>query len=204
MPVFSWTIPPTSGSAPPAQVPVAYDAASYARQLKQLLPRGAVWNLEAGSGVNKVLLAIADELARVDARGLNLIDEADPRTANETIADWERMLALPDDRVLVIPATLALRRIAVTQKFVSLGGQSVAFFTALALACGYVITITKFANSVLRVGFRVGARVYGVAYAYAMQINVAAPAGVAMAHADFERVIRHVTHSHIVVIFVYS
>jgi hypothetical protein len=50
-------------------------------------------------------------LARIDARAVDLANEADPRTANETIADWEKMLALPDDRVLVIAAAAVVRRI---------------------------------------------------------------------------------------------
>ncbi len=204
MPIFSWTIPPAPVAAPPApEVPIAYNAAAYTSMLQLLLPRGDVWNPEIDSVVRGVLHGVADELARVNARGLDLIDEADPRTAEETIEEWERILGLPDERVTEIPATLAERRIAVTQKFVSLGGQSVEFFTRLALACGYEITITKFANDVLRAGFRVGDRVYGDAYAYAMQVNVLSAAGVALSTDDFERVIRHVCHSHIEVLFDY-
>ncbi len=114
---------------------------------------------------------------------------------------------MPDDRVLEIPATLAERRIAVTQKYVSRGGQNVDFFIAVVEASGYELDptepITLFANDVLRVGFRVSDRVYGDAYAYAMQLNILAPIGTPMAEADFERVIRYVTHSHIEVIFNY-
>lgn len=114
-------------------------AAEYAQQLKDLLPPGKVWNLEADSNISKTMLATGDELARVDARGVDLIEESDPRTADETIEDWESMLSLPDERVTVIAATLAERRIAVTQKYVAQGGQDVEFFTRLALACGYTL-----------------------------------------------------------------
>ena len=58
-------------------------AAAYADQLKQLLPRGRLWLLEADAKLRALLLAIAEELARVDARGVDLINESDPRTADE-------------------------------------------------------------------------------------------------------------------------
>ncbi len=208
MPIFEWDIPPAAVTPPVDEVPIAYGPEAYASQLLQLLPRGILWNTQADSKLRAVMLAIGDEFSRVDQRSLDLLEEMDPRTATETIEDWERILSLPDDRVLEIPATIEARRVAVTQKFVSLGGQSAAFFTALALACGYVLDpagpITKFANSVLRVGFLVGARVYGDAYAYSMQINISSTTGSALSNEDFERVIRHVVHSHIVVIFNYE
>jgi hypothetical protein len=127
----------------PVPVPVAgpgsYSQASYVRQLKLLMPPGVAFDLEEGTSDVKVLEALADELARVDGRGVDLINEADPRTADETIADWEQALSLPDDQIPVIPATLAERRIAVTQKYTNRGGQNTAFFTALAAACGYTL-----------------------------------------------------------------
>lgn len=51
-----------------------------------------------------VLTACADELARVDARAYNLIDEADPRTATELLPERERELAI------VAASTVAERR----------------------------------------------------------------------------------------------
>lgn len=120
-------------------IPVDPKVLAYSQALKQLLPRGRLWNLEQDSEISNTLLAIGGELARVDARGMDLIKETDPRTATETIADWERILALPDDRVLAIPGTLAARRVAATAKFVAREGQSVAFFVRLAAACGYTL-----------------------------------------------------------------
>ncbi len=289
---------------------------AYARTLLDLLPPGSAWTRESDSNVQKLLLGIAVELERIDQRGLDLIEESDPRTADETIEQWEDMVGLPDERVPEIPATLALRRFAVTQKLVARGGQNEAFFIALAAACGYtlqpagtlatpVITgvaqlagggsltagtksyrvsalndrgetlasaastvvvnlndraqpswskvvgatgyrifgrtggselliaevgevltyidtgaitpagplpvtgtattepITRFVDRILRVGFRVGDRVYGDAYAYSFQLNILEPAGEALDPADFERIIEHVTHAHVTAIFNY-
>jgi uncharacterized protein YmfQ (DUF2313 family) len=181
------------------------NAAAYARQLKELLPRGAAWLFEADSFLSKTLLAIADELERVDGRAADLLEEWDPRTADETIEDWERVLGLPDSCVTAIPATLAERRLAVVSKLTSRGGQSRAFFTALALACGYSVTIHEYGPSgeVLRVGFRCGDRVSGSYWAYAWRLDVSPPAGSALPTADFECIIRRAAPAHTTVIFEY-
>lgn len=316
---LSWPLVVTPPSPPVPEVPVAYGDQQYAAQFFQLLPPGRLWNPEIDESIRKILLGIAGEFARVDARGSDLIDESDPRTADETIGDWERLVNLPDDRVLAIPPTLAERRIAVTQKFVAREGQNVEFFVRICAACGYtlqpygvtappVITstlwlsnvggslasgvyfyrvaarnfygttlpsidasvtvlagtstnraqvtwgkvygatsydifgrthhgelymgtvaagtltfiddgsiipsaamptdptaidepITKFAARLLRANFRCNDRCWDINWAYAMQLNILPPSGTVLALADFERVIRHVTHSHIVDVF---
>ncbi len=184
-------------------VPLSAVVARYSRTLKQLLPPGQIRDrIEADSVLSNTMIAAAGEFVRIDARGVDLGNESDPRTADETIADWERIVGLPDEQVTEIPATLALRRLAVTQKYVARGGQSVSFFTGLALSMGYVVTLLK--TQVLRVGFRVSDRVYGAGFAYSLEILVAAPTGTVLPQADFERVMRHHTHSHITLIFTYA
>jgi uncharacterized protein YmfQ (DUF2313 family) len=114
------------------------NAEAYARQLKQLLPPGRLWKLEPDSWLSKVLLAIGDELARIDARGEKLIDEADPRTALETLPEWERMLGITPPA----GATAGERQLAITAAYVSRGGQTAAYYIALAASLGYVATVT--------------------------------------------------------------
>lgn len=132
-PVVDVPIPATSSA-------IAYNAAAYLRQLKLLLPPGRLFsNIEADSYVSKTLAAYAEELARIDTRGVQLIEESDPRTADETIEQWEEMLSLPDDQVLEIPATLEERQIAITQKYTARGGQNEDYFTRLCAACGWTL-----------------------------------------------------------------
>jgi uncharacterized protein YmfQ (DUF2313 family) len=114
------------------------NAAAYARQLKQLLPPGRLWNLEPGSWLERTLLAIADELARIDARGAQLVDEWDPSTALETLDDWERVLGITPPG----GATAGERQIAITAAYVARGGQSAAYFIGLASRLGFVATVT--------------------------------------------------------------
>lgn len=172
--------------------------------LAQLLPPSEnMWKLEVGSVLRSLLNAVGDTCESITARGVDLINESDPRTADETISDWERIVGLPDDQVPVIPADLASRRVAVVSKLVSQGGQNQAFFMALCLACGYPL-LSISVHPMLRVGFRVGDRCYGVTYTYTMTLTLGPPLAGALARADFERVIRHATHAGIVDIFVYT
>lgn len=181
------------------------ELSSYGSQLAKLLPPGPrLWNLEQDSSLKAMLDAIGDEFERVRVQGLDLIEESDPRTATATLDYWEDTIGLPDERVLSIPGTDAERRVAITQKLVSRGGQNYAFFETLSAACGYpLLSIDKFAESVLRAGFRVSDRVYGAEWAYSMRLNLDTATAGALSHADFERVIRHATHSHIQVSFTY-
>lgn len=179
---------------------------AYASQLQKLLPPGRLWgDVDSGTTLRKLLTALGDEFDRVRLRGVNLVEETDPRTAAETIDDWERMLSLPDEQVTEIPVLLSARQVAVTQKLVGRGGQNYSFFERLCEACGYpLISIERFAESMLRVGSRVGDRVYGEVFAYTMKLTLGPPVGSYLDVDAFERVIRHVTHAHIQVQFVYT
>ncbi len=179
-------------------------ASDYARALRLLLPPGRLWDLEPDSELTAMLVAMADEFERVAVRGANLIEETDPRTASETLPDWEKMLGLPDAQVLVIPSTIEERRVVVTAKYTARGGQNYQFFSDLCANAGWpLVSIAKGPALLLRVGFRVGARVYGANWAYSMNLTLNTPTAGAMAKADFERLVRHVTHAHISVLFTY-
>lgn len=184
---------------------VSAKVAGYARQLIDLFPTGRAWSREADAQLTKVRTALADELARVDDRGVDLIEESDPRTATETLADWERVLRIPDEQILTVPAADADRRVAITSKFTGIrGGQNVAFFELLCLRCGYVVTISRYQDQILRSGrARSGDRTNGTVWAYVMKVTVSPPTGAALTHAELEAVVRKHTHSHISVVFEY-
>lgn len=118
-------------------------AEDYLAQLQALLPQGPAWPRDAGATLTKLLQAMADELARIDGRAAQLIEEADPRTTAELLADWERVAGLPDSCVTAAQST-AQRRAALHAKLTTLGGQSTAYFIALAASLGYTVTITEF------------------------------------------------------------
>lgn len=144
------------------------DVGAYTRELMALLPPGAAWQVEAGTFLRALLEGIATELARVDARSGDLVDEWDPRTTSEMLTDWERILGLPDgctDQT----SSIALRRAAVVARVAGIGGQTAAYFIKLAAAMGYTITITEFRP--FRVNSAVNDPLCGTAWAYAWQVN---------------------------------
>lgn len=120
-----------------------HTAKAYTAQLQQLLPRGPIWTRDAGSTLTAVLAALAAEFARVDARAEALVVELDPARTYEMLTDWERVLGLPDGCTPVV-GTISERRAAVIQKLTSLGGQTPAFYVALAAALGFEIEVFEF------------------------------------------------------------
>ena len=194
----------------PLSVPLGFDqdatdpAEKYARQVKALLPPGSALHQESDSALSKVALAVGGELAHVEARGQDLLAEADPRTAAETLDDWERVYGLPDAAISTIPSSIEARRLAVTQKAVAIGGQTPAYFVSLAAACGYTATVyDSYGSLVLRAGFTCGALSYGTDWAFAWRMDVQPPAGAVLSHAELEAVIRRVAPAHTQVIFNY-
>jgi uncharacterized protein YmfQ (DUF2313 family) len=119
------------------------DLAAYARQLRALFVPGLAFADEAQSNLSKTFDAMAEELVRIDARAEQLLAEWDPRTAFELLDDWERALGLPDDCV-VGAQTLEERRAAVLNKLTMIGGQTKAFYVAIAAKLGVTVTCTDF------------------------------------------------------------
>jgi len=129
----------------------------YAALLRSLLPPGAAFSREPGTDLEQLLLGCAAEFARVEARADVLALEMNPSTSVELLSDWERALGLPDKCSGELETTIQGRRNAVLAKLTSTGGQSAAYFIAVAAALGYPVTITEFRP------FEVGRSVVGEA-----------------------------------------
>lgn len=149
---------------------MALSTEDYLQQLQALLPQGPAWSREQDTVLTKLLTAFAEEFARVDLRIDNLLNEADPRTTNELLTDWEHVAGLPD-LCTGIPATIALRRELLVSKLTNVGGQSRLFFIDLAAKLGYTITITEFKR--FRVTSRVNDPLNNADWAYAWRVNSA-------------------------------
>jgi uncharacterized protein YmfQ (DUF2313 family) len=118
--------------------------AAYLDQLTALLPTGDVWPRDSNTVISQTLDMPASELARIDGRGDDLIEEADPRTTGEMLTDWENVAGLPDPCTGPLDSFTA-RRARLVQKLTSVGDQSRAYFIGIATALGYVNpTITEF------------------------------------------------------------
>lgn len=146
-------------------------AEEYIKQIQRYLPRGYAWDAKVDPATNlyKLLQAVADEAARVDCRGCDLLDEVDPRTTFELLEDWERVLGLPD-HCTEQGTTLQERRNAVLWKLNLLGGQSKQFFIDLMAYFGFQITITEFRP--FRAGLSTaGQPLYNEEWIYCWEVN---------------------------------
>ncbi len=118
------------------------DAAGYLDQQLKMLPPGRGLDTSPGSMLSQLFLAFADGAARLDARAMALLEEADPRTALELLAHWEVIAALPDP-CTGQPNNVAERRIALLQKYTQSVGQAPADYKAIADLLGYRVTIDE-------------------------------------------------------------
>lgn len=143
-------------------------SADYLAQLQALLPPGPAWSRDSQAVLTRMQAAWAEEYARVDGRAAALMAEADPRYTAEMLADWERCLGLPDTCTGPL-ATIAERRAAVVARLTGIGGQSPAYYIALADSLGYQVTITEFRPHT--VDDDVDYPIYGTDWAHAWQVN---------------------------------
>lgn len=110
----------------------------YSRLLHRVSPRGKAWaRTVAAFGLKLFYNAMGEELARLNARLLDLLEESDPRTTTELIDGWERNLDLPDVCDPTPPTTLADRREAVTVKLIARGGSQAGLLAVVISAAGY-------------------------------------------------------------------
>ena len=150
---------------------MALTADNYLQQLQNLLLRGKAWTREVGSVMTLLLAGIAQEFARVDLRTDQLLDEADPRTTNELLTDWERVAGLPDPCADELGNTVELRRTLLTYKLTNVGGQNKQFYIDVAARLGYAITINEFKK--FTVGSRVNDPINDVDWVFTWRVNAA-------------------------------
>ncbi len=132
------------------------------------MPRGRVWPRDADAIQSRTLAGCAPTYTRLTARANNVISDGFPGSTYELLPEWEASLGLPDPCAGAAPTTQQRRNQAVS-RLIATGGQSISYFTAVAAALGYTITITQFAPS--RFGRPFGRAFGGVAWAFAWQVN---------------------------------
>lgn len=118
--------------------------ADFVAALRALLPRGLAWDFAPGSTAVAALSGLAAPMAVLHARAGDLSErEADPAQASELLAAWEQAYGLPD-LCVGDGQTQQERRAALVARIGASGGQSIAYYTAVAAALGYAITIQEF------------------------------------------------------------
>jgi uncharacterized protein YmfQ (DUF2313 family) len=105
---------------------------------------------------------------RNNASAAALVVDAFPSTTVELLPEWEQSLGLPD-LCEAQPQTLQQRQAAVLARFVGAGGQTISYYTSVAAALGYAVTITEFPT--FRSGLSTSGSPCGDAYANAWQVS---------------------------------
>lgn len=123
----------------PSRWPITAESA--AGMVAALFPKGLIWSRRPEGRVWQYSAAVGLTFVRLRERCLDLLDEADPRTATELLSDWEAALE-PYDCVPQ-PAALADRRVATAAKLAAYGGQSAAYLEGVAAAAGYDVAVRK-------------------------------------------------------------
>lgn len=150
---------------------MTHTAEEYRDQLLALQPPGEALPTDPESVWARLLLAFGDEFARLEARGEQLLEETDPRTTYELLADWERAVGLPDTCVAG-EQTTEQRRAALVARFSRLRGISRQHLIDAAAALGYAITLTEFLPH--SVDDDVDEPLYGDDWTFAIRVNAPA------------------------------
>lgn len=103
--------------------------------MMSLLPRGRMWPRETDTVLYALMKALSHSGTVVMRRARELIEEMDPQTTTELLADWERVTAIADD--CGIADTLAERRTAVVEKLGRNTSPNSPEFLAIAAALNY-------------------------------------------------------------------
>lgn len=124
---------------------VRRSSADYAQAMADSLPTGPAWPRSPDGDLIRFVEGLAGIWGDVDGRAADLLErETDPRSAFEMLPDWERAFGLPDPCVAE-PLTVGDRQTALVVKMTTQGGQSRAYFEAIAAALGYAIVIKEYA-----------------------------------------------------------
>lgn len=147
-----------------------HTSGEYKLQLWELIPRGLAWTRKKDSNTDKVLAGEAEELARIDARAINLVlNEFYAQSTRELLAEWELEYGLPD-KCRALGATYEERIQDLLQKIRTIGGQSKEYYITLMRGLGIEITIDEY--DVFRAGRNVcGDRLYSKDWLYVWKVN---------------------------------
>lgn len=121
----------------------AHTVADYTAALQALMPRGLVWPQDPDAVQTLVLQALAAVYQRTNSRANYLLADAFPATAVELLPEWLSALGVPVPGTTLAPTT-AGQQAQVVSALTAAGGASIAYFKALALGLGHVVTITQY------------------------------------------------------------
>ena len=111
---------------------------AHGRILRQLLPPGRLFSQNPDSTLQALLDGLGGEFDRLADNAADLPRQVDPAAGDESLADWERVLGLPDE-CGPTPVTILERRRAVLGRLTAGDSLSRAFFVQLARSQGCLL-----------------------------------------------------------------
>jgi len=124
-------------------------ATDYRDEQLALQPPGVALPTDPDSSWAQLLAALGGELARVDERGQDVLDEALPDATLELLPDWERVAGLPDE-CRGNAQSLQERRNALVDRLSARGGQHVQYYVDVASRLNYNVDVEE--HRAFRVG----------------------------------------------------
>ncbi len=131
-----------------------------------------------------MLAGLAPSWYRVNASANQLLVDAFPSTADAMLPEWQETLGLPG-LVDYTGDDLATQQQQVVAALIDSGGQSAAYFIALAASLGLTVTISGYRP--WSVDDPVDQPIYGPAWAHAWLVSAMAEADYTAVHALFQR-----------------
>lgn len=120
-----------------------FSADEYSQVARALLPPGRAWNREEGSTQASLYDALGTIYEKQDGDSIQMLEAFFPLTATDGLAEWDSTLGIPDS-CSGAPANDLINQQQIVTKLIASGGQSVPYYTALALALGFTITVSEF------------------------------------------------------------
>jgi uncharacterized protein YmfQ (DUF2313 family) len=162
-----------------------YTTADFTRALLALLPRGRAWPRDPDTTLAALAEGLAGRFQHVTDEAALILSDTFPATASTGFAvQWERTLGLPGPYGTT-PPDLAGRRLQIVAALTDTGGQSAAYFIALAARLGYTITIEMFRPTF--VDDLVDSVIRGVSWAFHWEVHLPAGSDITVLQAVFEQ-----------------
>lgn len=148
-----------------------FSAAQYSQAARNLLPPGRAWNRQDGSNQASFCDALGDVYEEQDGDSVQMLANFFPATATEGIDEWNATLGLPDP-CGGAPANQTINQQQIVARLVATGGQSVPYYTALAAALGFQISITEFSPELVGDDAPPGFITNAQDWAYSWRVNI--------------------------------
>lgn len=145
-----------------------FSAQDYAQAMRDLMPRGRVWQQDRASIQSRVIDGLALTTQRSDGAAIRLLAGAFPATADQMVGEWNIALGIPDACYGAVTSKYSNQQ-QIVSKLTSSGGQTQRYFTDLAKSLGYDINIKTYTYH--SVSKPVNAKIYSASWALSWKVT---------------------------------